>query len=291
MRIDVLTLFPEVIRPYVTASILGRAQAGGIAQIHAHQLRDYSKDPHKKVDDRPFGGGPGMVLMCQPVCDAVEAIEALDGAPAHRIMLTPQGKRLDQATAVRLSMMPRLLMICGHYEGYDERIVDLLQPEEISLGDFVLTGGEIAALALIDAVVRLLPGALGHEDGAADESFRSIGLEWPHYTRPRDFRGLAVPDVLLGGNHAAIDAWRREQSRQRTAARRPDLRTDDSMSRESDRDPRSLDSRDDLFCALSPHERESRRAAFSFSETVCSSSMFHATAAGSACIPPRTAMV
>ena len=146
MRIDVLTLFPEVIRPYLGASIIGRAQAARIADIQVHQLRDYSTDLHKKVDDRPFGGGPGMVLMCQPVCDAVAAIETQDPSPALRVLLTPQGRKFDQHTAVRLSQAPRLLMICGHYEGYDERIVDLLQPEEISLGDFILTGGEVAAL-------------------------------------------------------------------------------------------------------------------------------------------------
>lgn len=223
MRIDVLTLFPEVIRPYVGASILGRAQTAGIADIQVHQLRDYSTDPHKKVDDRPFGGGPGMVLMCQPVCDAVAAIESQDTTPALRVLLTPQGRKFDQQTAVRLSQAPRLLMICGHYEGYDERIVDLLQPEEISLGDFILTGGEVAALAVIDAVVRLIPGALGHENGATDESFGQVGLEWPHYTRPRDYRGLSVPEVLLGGNHAAIGAWRLAESQKRTAQRRPDL--------------------------------------------------------------------
>lgn len=223
MRIDVLTLFPEVISPYVSASILGRAQSLGVASIHAHQLRDYSTDPHHKVDDRPFGGGPGMVLMCQPVCDAVAAIEQLDPTPALRVLLTPQGRRFDQTTARRLSAAPRLLLICGHYEGYDERIVELLAPEEISLGDFILTGGELAALAIVDAVVRLLPGALGHADGAADESFERGGLEHPHYTRPRVFRGLEAPSVLLSGNHAAVEAWRLAQSAQRTTARRPDL--------------------------------------------------------------------
>ncbi len=223
MRIDVLTLFPEVIRPYFAASILGRAQAASVAEIHTHQLREFSTDSHHKVDDRPFGGGPGMVLSCQPVCDAVAVIEAADPRPAHRVLLTPQGRRFDQPAAVRLASLPRLLVICAHYEGYDERIVELLQPEEISLGDFVLTGGEIGALAIIDAVVRLLPGALGHEHGATDESFMSGCLEHPQYTRPREFRGRRVPDVLLSGNHAEIDAWRRDTAAQRTRARRPDL--------------------------------------------------------------------
>jgi tRNA (guanine37-N1)-methyltransferase len=223
MRIDVLTLFPEVIRPYASASILGRAQQSGIADVYAHQLRDFSTDPHQKVDDRPFGGGPGMVLMCQSVCDAVAAVEALDERPARRILFTPQGARLTHALARRYADLPRLLLICGHYEGYDERIIDILQPDELSLGDFILTGGEPAALALMDCVVRLLPGALGHERGALDESFERGVLEHPHYTRPRDFRGHAVPAVLLSGDHAAIEAWRRAQAEARTRQRRPDL--------------------------------------------------------------------
>ncbi|MEW6252097.1 MAG: tRNA (guanosine(37)-N1)-methyltransferase TrmD [Planctomycetota bacterium] len=223
MRIDVVSLFPEVLQPYLTASILGRAQAAGLVDIHTHQLRDFSQDPHKKVDDRPFGGGPGMVLMCQPVLNAVEAVEALDTRPALRILLSPQGRVFNQEIAQRLARQERLLLISGHYEGFDERIIDLLQPEEISLGDFVMSGGEPAALAVIDAVVRLLPGALGHEQATADESFQQGRLEYPQYTRPRDFRGLAVPDVLLSGNHAEIEAWRRAQSEMRTRRRRPDL--------------------------------------------------------------------
>ena len=169
MRIDVLTLFPEVLQPYFTASILGRAQAAGLIELHAHQLRDYSTDSHHKVDDRPFGGGPGMVLMCQPIIDAVRAIEDLDPRPALRMLLTPQGRSFAQPLARELAQHERLLIICGHYEGYDERIIDLLQPLEISLGDFVLTGGEPAALAIVDAVVRLVPGVLGHEDGATSK--------------------------------------------------------------------------------------------------------------------------
>ena len=223
MRVDVLTLFPEVLQPYFAASILGRAQAARLVELHAHQLRDYSQDSHKKVDDRPFGGGPGMVLMCQPVVDAVEAIEKMDPRPALRILLSPQGRSFTQAEAHRLAAQPRLLLISGHYEGFDERIIDLLQPEELSLGDFVMSGGEPAALAVIDAVVRLLPGALGNEQGTADESFQDDRLEYAQYTRPREYRGLQVPDVLLSGNHAEIATWRRAQSEARTARRRPDL--------------------------------------------------------------------
>ena len=223
MRIDVLTLFPEVMRPYLSASILGRAQAAGIVEVHTHQLRDYSSDPHKKVDDRPFGGGPGMVLACQPLCDAVQAIEAMDQRPALRILLTPQGRLLDQQTAARLAPRERLLLICGHYEGFDERIRTLLRPVELSLGDFVLTGGELAALAVVDAVVRLLPGVLGNDQATHHESFQHDLLDYPQYTRPREYRGLQVPEVLLSGNHADIQAWRRAQAEARTRQRRPDL--------------------------------------------------------------------
>jgi tRNA (guanine37-N1)-methyltransferase len=223
MRIDVLTLFPEVMQPYLAASILGRAQQAGVVEIHTHQLRDYTRDPHQKVDDRPFGGGPGMVFMCQPVFDAVAAIEALDERTALRILLTPQGRRFNHTTATRLARAQRLLLVCGHYEGFDERIVQLLQPEEVSIGDFVMTGGEVAALAVVDSVVRLLPGALGNEEALASESFQADRLEYPQYTRPREYRGLAVPEVLVSGNHADIEAWRRAQAEQRTRQRRPDL--------------------------------------------------------------------
>lgn len=223
LRIDVITLFPEVFQPFLAASIVGRAQQAGLTAIHAHQLRDYSQDPHRKVDDRPFGGGPGMILMCQPVVDAVRAVEALDPKPALRILLTPQGRPFTQSTAERLARQERLLLLCGHYEGFDERILDLLGPEEISLGDFVLSGGEPAAIAVIDAVVRLLPGALGNALGTADESFQGDRLEYPQYTRPREFEGRSVPDVLLSGHHGDIAAWRQQQADERTRRRRPDL--------------------------------------------------------------------
>lgn len=229
MRIDVITLFPEVLQPYFAASILGRAQQSGVVGIHCHQLRDYADNPHNKVDDRPFGGGPGMVLACQPVIDAVEAVEAQDSRTALRILLSPQGRPFTQAQAHDLVAHDRLLIICGHYEGFDERIIERLQPVEISLGDFVMSGGEPAALAVVDAVVRLLPGALGNEQGTDDESFQNNRLEYPQYTRPRDFGGLSVPDVLLSGNHAEIEAWRRAQADERTRRRRPDLlRGDDA---------------------------------------------------------------
>jgi tRNA (guanine37-N1)-methyltransferase len=229
MRIDVLTLFPEMFAPVLGGSILKRAQDKQLASYHVHQLRDYTTDPHRKVDDRPFGGGPGMVLMCQPVLDAVKAIEAADPRPTTRILLAPTGKKFSQPLAEELSKQPRLLLIAGHYEGFDERIHQLLQPTEISIGDYVLSGGELPAMVVLDAVVRLLPGVLGDSLSSHGESFGAAdptvqgGLEYPHYTRPREYAGLAVPDILLSGDHGKVEKWRREQARIRTAERRPDL--------------------------------------------------------------------
>ena len=232
MRIDILTLFPEMFAPVLGASILKRAQDKGLASYHLHQLRDYTTDPHRKVDDRPFGGGPGMVLMCQPVLDAVAAIEAGDPQPATRILLAPTGQTFTQPLAEELSKLPRLLLIAGHYEGFDERIHQLLQPREISIGDYVLSGGEVPAMVVLDAVVRLIPGVLGDDLSAHGESFGQAdatvqgGLEYPHYTRPREYAGLSVPEILLSGNHGAVEKWRREQAGKRTAERRPDLLKD-----------------------------------------------------------------
>jgi tRNA (guanine37-N1)-methyltransferase len=223
MRIDVLTLFPEVCEPYFAASILGRARAAGRVMICCHNVRDYTADPHRKVDDRPFGGGPGMVLMCQPVVDAVEAVERKSEEPATRIVLTPRGERLTQAVAQELATLPRLVVVAGHYEGFDERIFALLRPREISVGDYVLSGGEAAALVLVDAVVRLLPGVIGDADALKEESFRGGLLEYPQYTRPREFRGLTAPEVLFSGDHRRIEEWRRQEALRQTASRRPDL--------------------------------------------------------------------
>jgi len=223
MRVDILTLFPDVFEPYFGTSIIGRARAAGIVEIHYTNIRDFATDRHRTVDDRPFGGGPGMVLMCGPVFAAVEAVEAADPRPTTRILLTPQGERLDQQIVAELAQQPRLLLICGHYEGFDERIRIGLKPREISIGDYVLSGGEPAAMVIVDAVVRLLPGALGHEDSSREESFSQGLLEYPQYTRPQEFRGMRVPEVLLSGDHAKVAEWRRQQALARTAVRRPDL--------------------------------------------------------------------
>ncbi len=223
MRIDVLTLFPEVFGPMVVSSIVGRAQQAGIVSIHLTDFRDFTNDRHRTVDDRPFGGGPGMVLMCQPVFDAVDQVDSQAEPSATRIMLTPQGEPLTQRVACELAALPRLMLVCGHYEGFDERIRVGLGARELSIGDYVLSGGEPAAMVVIDAVVRLLPGALGHDESTVDESFSSGLLEYPQYTRPREFRGMQVPDVLISGDHGKVAAWRQEQARRRTRERRPDL--------------------------------------------------------------------
>jgi len=225
MRIDVLTLFPKVFEPFAATSIVGRAVEGGIVSIRCTDVRDFAQGRHRTVDDRPFGGGPGMVLMCQPVFDALESIETGAIEKPVRILLTPQGERLQQATVVEFSRAPWLVVVCGHYEGFDDRIRQGVEIREVSIGDYVLSGGEPAAMVLIDAVVRLLPGALGDEESAVSESFSEGMLEYPQYTRPREFRGMSVPDVLLSGDHAKIAAWRREQALQRTLSRRPDLLT------------------------------------------------------------------
>ncbi len=234
MRFDVLTTFPEMFDASAPAaalnsSIPARARAAGLAEWYATDVRSYATNKHQKTDDRPFGGGPGMVMMCQPVWDAVHDMEAFDPRPATRILLTPQGRPLSQSIVEELAARPRLLLIAGHYEGIDERVIEALAPLELSIGDYVLSGGELAAMVLMDAVIRLLPGVLGHECSAAEDSFTPPPsnsarlLDCPHYTKPRDWMGRTVPDVLLSGDHGAIARWRLEQRLQRTRARRPDL--------------------------------------------------------------------
>ena len=223
MRIDILTLFPEMFSSFLTTSIPKRAAEKGLVEYKLTNFRDFATDAHQSVDDKPFGGGPGMVMMCQTAFDAVEAAEKQDPRTATRILLTPQGERFDERMAEQFAGRERLLLIAGRYEGFDERIIEGLRPIEVSIGDYVLSGGELAAMVVIDAVVRLLPGALGAEDGAADETFTDGLIEHPQYTRPREFRGMSVPDVLLSGNHGAIAKWRLEQREKRTKDRRPDL--------------------------------------------------------------------
>ena len=223
MRIDILTLFPEVIEAFCQASIVGPGSEQGLVEIVATNIRDFATDAYGSVDDAPYGGGAGMVLMCPPVFDAVEAVRPQHAEPGKVVLLTPQGRRLDQAMAKTLAGEPRLILLAGHYEGFDERIRTGLADAEISLGDFVLSGGEVAAMAVVDAVVRLLPGALGEQASLEEESFSAGLLEYPQYTRPREFRGMAVPDVLLSGDHARIAAWRTQQAQLRTMQRRPDL--------------------------------------------------------------------
>jgi tRNA (guanine37-N1)-methyltransferase len=217
VRFDVLTLFPEMFSGYLTQSILKLALDGGLVSIHLWNIRDWATSKHKSVDDRPFGGGPGMVLMCEPVYAAVESVRKEAADPGLLVMLTPAGERLTQQLVAELATHKRLLLLCGRYEGFDERIRLGLKPREISIGDFVCNGGEVPAMVLIDTVVRLVPGVLGDEQSAVDESHSQAGrLEYPQYTRPREFRGMTVPEILLSGNHPAIADWRRRQSEQRS---------------------------------------------------------------------------
>ncbi|MBD8035452.1 tRNA (guanosine(37)-N1)-methyltransferase TrmD [Solibacillus sp. A46] len=221
MKIHVLSLFPDMFSGVFGASILKKAQEKGAVELAVTDIRDYSENKHKQVDDYPYGGGAGMVLKPEPMFNAVEAIT--EGRKPRVILMCPQGERFTQKKAEELAKEEDLVFLCGHYEGYDERIRQYLVTDEISIGDFVLTGGELPAMTVIDAVVRLLPGVLGQEDSHIQDSFSTGLLEHPHYTRPADFRGMKVPDILLSGNHAKIDAWREEQSFVRTLERRPDL--------------------------------------------------------------------
>jgi len=225
MRFDVLTLFPELFTGYTGGSVLAKAIERGLIDLRLHNIRDWTDDKHHKVDDRPFGGGPGMVLKVEPVVECVEAVRRQDAELGHLVMLTPQGRKLNQAIVEELAGHRRLLLLCGRYEGFDERIRTILEPDEISLGDFVLGGGEVAAMAVIDAVIRLVPDVLGDEDSSAGDSFSGPErlLEFAQYTRPREYRGLEVPPILLSGDHGAIARWREEDRQRRTERRRADL--------------------------------------------------------------------
>ncbi|MCA9175034.1 MAG: tRNA (guanosine(37)-N1)-methyltransferase TrmD [Planctomycetales bacterium] len=225
MRFDVLTLFPGMFRGYLGESLLQKAIEAKLVDVRLHDYRQWTDDKHHRVDDRPFGGGPGMVIKVQPVVDCFEQVEREADEPGELILLTPQGRTLDQPLVERLARQPRLTLLCGRYEGFDERVTEILRPTEISIGDYILNGGEVAAMVLIDAVIRLIPGVLGDEQSSRDDSFstESRWLEFPQYTRPREYRGHEVPDVLLSGDHPAIARWREEQSRQRTQQRRADL--------------------------------------------------------------------
>ena len=220
MRIDILTLFPEMFDGVCGASILGRAQASGILEIRTHNIRDYADNKHKKTDDYPFGGGAGLVMMAQPIYDCMAAVCGED--KPHRILLTPRGKLLTSERARELSKLDRIVLLCGHYEGVDERVNTLID-EEISIGDYVLTGGELPAMVLVDCLSRFIPGVLGSSESAADESHTNGILEYPQYTRPASFRGLDVPEILLNGYHAKINQWRHAQALEKTREMRPCL--------------------------------------------------------------------
>lgn len=228
MRFDVLTLFPGLFDGYLQQGLLKKAIDAGLVDIQLRDFRNWTKNKHRSVDDTPYGGGPGMLIRCEPVFDCVEAVQAEEQQPGRLIMLTPQGQKLDQRLVEELSKEQRLLLLCGRYEGFDDRISQGLQPLEVSAGDFICNGGEVPAMLIIDSVIRLIPGVLGDEMSARDDSFSSPGktarmLEFPQYTRPREYRGMNVPDILLSGNHQAIAKWREEQSLERTRQRRSDL--------------------------------------------------------------------
>lgn len=223
MRIDILTLFPEMCNAYLSESIIGRARKAGKVEIECTDIRDYTKDKHRRVDDTPYGGGMGMIMQVEPVYDCYKAICEKVGTKPHLIYLTPQGKTLTQERVKELSKLDNIALLCGHYEGIDERVIEELEPEEISVGDYVLTGGELPALILADSISRMLPDVLSNDECFEEESHYSSLLEYPQYTRPYEWHGRKVPDVLLTGHHANVDKWRREKSLERTLKRRPDM--------------------------------------------------------------------
>ncbi len=224
IRFDVLTLFPEMFHGYMSQGHLKRAIEQQLVEIHLHNFRDYAPGKRRQVDDRPFGGGPGMLMMCQPVFDCVEDVQQMAAGSGRLLMLTPTGRKLDQKLVEELAQESRLVVLCGRYEGFDDRIREGLEPTEVSVGDFICNGGEVPAMLIIDTVIRLIPGVLHDETSSRYDSFSNAGLlEHPQFTRPREFRGMLVPDVLLNGNHREIEEWQRQESLRRTAERRQDL--------------------------------------------------------------------
>lgn len=225
MRFDILTLFPEMFPGYLSQSILNKSIQRGLVEIHVHNMRDWAKGRHHKIDDTPYGGGPGMVLMVEPVVNCVRDVQKMASHEGTVIMLTPQGERLGQPLVEELAVEKRMILLCGRYEGFDQRVIDILQPREISIGDYILNGGEVASMVLVDSLVRMVPGVLGDELSNFDDSFSRGNrmLEYPQYTRPQDFEGHVVPEVLLSGNHGEIKNWRDTKSLENTKAKRSDL--------------------------------------------------------------------
>jgi tRNA (guanine37-N1)-methyltransferase len=225
MRFDILTLFPEMFPGYTGQSILNKSIERGLVEVHVHNMRDWAKGRHHKIDDTPYGGGSGMILMVEPVVNCVRDVQAMGDQPGTVIVTTPQGQRLNQPMVEELALNQRMILLCGRYEGFDQRVIDILQPLEISIGDYILNGGEVASMVLVDSLVRMVPGVLGDERSSWDDSFSRGNrmLEYPQYTRPRDFEGHSVPEVLLGGNHGEVDRWRTAKSLENTKNKRSDL--------------------------------------------------------------------
>ena len=232
MRIDILTLFPELFKPFISTSIMGRAIDNNLVNINTHNIRDFAKNKHRQVDDYPYGGGAGMVMAVQPLYDALDHVIGLHDLKPTIIYLSPQGRVLDQAMVADYSRHTNIILLCGHYEGIDQRVIDKYVDQEISIGDYVLTGGELAAMVFVDSVTRLIPGVLGSSDSILEESHTNHLLEYPHYTRPSNYKGDKVPEVLLSGNHKEIDRWRRTQSLKNTLIKRPDMLSKAELSDE-----------------------------------------------------------
>ncbi len=244
MRIDIMTLFPEMCEAFLSESIIGRARRAGKVEIGCHNIRDYTEDKHNRVDDYPYGGGTGMIMQAQPIYDCYQAVRALSEAPAHLVYLSPCGKTLNQDKVRELAEEEHLIMLCGHYEGVDQRVLDEIVDEEISIGDYVLTGGELPACVLADSICRMLPGVLANEDAYTLESHYSHLLEHPQYTRPPEWRGRAVPPVLLSGDHGKVDRWKLEESVRRTWERRPDMLRSASLTPEETEILRNLEKKE-----------------------------------------------